>query len=164
MGVVVYDVDGVLVDASERMRRARDSGDFWEAFLDPQLLALDKPVREMIERANRDIASGRRVVLLTGRPERLREATLEELRRFGLNVDGVEALLMRGDRDRRPAYLVKPSLLSEYLARTGGRVEEVYEDDEKVARRLRARHPEAKVYLVSRGKARPLRGLDEWLG
>ncbi len=163
MSTVVYDIDGVLVDPSERMEAARRAGDFWKAFLDPGLLRLDKPYSGLIERANRDIAAGRRVVLLTGRPERLRRATLDELRRFGLNVEGVAALLMRHDRDRRPARLVKPELLEHYLG-PGEEPAEVYEDEEEVALEIRRRFPRARVYLVSRGAVRPLRGLEGWLG
>jgi len=162
VGVVVYDIDGVLVDPSERMEAARRAGDFWRAFLDPGLLRLDKPYPGMVERANRDAAAGRRVILLTGRPERLRHATLDELRRFGLNVDSVE-LVMRRDRDRRPARIVKPELLEHYLG-PGVEPDEVYEDELGVALELRRRFPRARIYLVARGEARPLRGLDDWLG
>jgi len=160
----VYDIDGVLVDPQLRLRKARESGDFWKAFLDPSLLVLDKPVPSMIERANTDMRAGRPVILVTGRPERLRQATLDELEGFGLDVEGLAALLMRRDGDKRPAWLVKPDLLRAYVEESGISVGEIYEDELKVAEAYLKAFPSAKVYLVSRGAVKPLRRLDSFFG
>jgi hypothetical protein len=73
------------------------------------------------------------VVFLTGRPERLRRATVVWLERAGL---GEHRLYMRGNGDRRPARQVKRRVL-ERLAGTR-RIAVVVDDDPAVCAELRA--------------------------
>jgi len=105
--VVVFDLDGVLIDSSERYRLALAEVDsnakshvdlpkdkrnqFWRVFLSEKYMHLDKPVPEAIEMLNK-----RRerfpIVIITGRTDNMLSKTLDQLRRFGIEFD---VLVMR---------------------------------------------------------------------
>lgn len=88
---VVFDIDGVLSDATSRQhfieRGRRDWGAFFEA-------CGDDPVIEEVARLLELLDPALRVVLLTGRPLRVRPQTLAWLERYGLRWD----LLVMRDR------------------------------------------------------------------
>jgi hypothetical protein len=108
--LAIIDLDGVVADVRHRLhhleRRPKDWGAFFAAARDdeahPEGLAIVATLAEDHE-----------IVFLTGRPAHLREATLEWLDRHGL---GGHRLVMRPDRDRRPAAVVKLERLED-LAR-----------------------------------------------
>jgi len=105
--VVVFDLDGVLVDSSHRYSLSLAEVDpsasshidlpkdrrnqFWRIFLSEKYMHLDKPVQTAIELLNK-----RRerfpVVIITGRTNNMLNATLDQLKRFGIEFD---ALIMR---------------------------------------------------------------------
>ena len=91
--------------------------------------------------------------MYTGRPERLRETTLKELRRFG--VSRVDWLVMRRDGDKRPDYVAKVEELSRLAAREGLEVVEVHDDNPKVLERVKRLFPEARLYLHYPGGYKP---------
>jgi len=155
--VYVFDVDGVLVDASERLREAlhrigvmdivhprslnpRLRARFWRVFLSEELLAYDRPrrvgINMLLDRLNRGV-----VLILTGRPYRLRRATLRELEEAGIPVRRA-LLIMRPRGDRRRDYEFKSSVL-----RRIPRVVEVHDDELEVLERVRRIHPSARLYL-----------------
>jgi phosphoglycolate phosphatase-like HAD superfamily hydrolase len=97
---VVFDVDGVLSDASRRQhfleRPRRDWNAFFEACGDDDLIAEVARLLDVLD-------SGHRVVLLTARPLRVQPQTLAWLRRYGLRWD---LLIMRewGDYSASQAF------------------------------------------------------------
>lgn len=103
--LAVFDLDGTLADTRHRLHfldsRPRD----WDAFF--AAAPADPPLAEGVDLALAG-AAGHEVVYVTGRPERCRRDTVEWLERHGL-PEG--RLMMRGDRDRRPARVTKPELL-----------------------------------------------------
>jgi uncharacterized HAD superfamily protein len=109
---VVIDIDGVVADVRHRLHLVERRPKDWDAFFDAA--DADRPLAEGIAVVAR-LSKDHEVVYLTGRPERLRGATLAWLRRNGLPAGD---LIMRRPGDRRPARLVKVELLRR-LARDG---------------------------------------------
>lgn len=139
MRVAVFDVDGVLVDCDSRIREATLRSErlpesearrvFWETFLNPELLRLDRPRLLGIE-LFRDRVKRYRVLIITGRPERLRRCTIRQLREFGIDPSRILGLLMRSNDDKRPSSVVKRELLERFLdEHPEATVMEVHDDD-----------------------------------
>jgi len=151
MHCFVFDVDGVLVDPSRRYREAlrRSRGDrdfFWELFLSPSLMALDEPRRLGINLLLDRLKRGR-VIIVTGRPERLRRVTINQLSGFGVPIKRVDAVLMREDGDLRKEWHVKPEILKAYVAARGLRVVEVHDDEPRTLEAISRVFPKARLYL-----------------
>lgn len=99
--VVVFDLDGVLFDVSERLRavlrelgadKIPDKGElrhrFWELFLSEKYMRLDKPNAHFVELAKEYKARGYGVVIVTGRIyESQGSRTLEQLQTSGVPFD-----------------------------------------------------------------------------
>jgi len=97
---VVFDIDGVLSDAVGRQHFLERGRRDWEAFFEA---CGDDPVIEEIARLLELLDDSLQVVLLTGRPLRVRPQTLAWLERYGLRWD---LLIMRdwGDYSRVTAF------------------------------------------------------------
>jgi hypothetical protein len=125
----VIDLDGVLADVRHRLRHiegpVRDWTEFFAGIPDDPVLPEGRAVAERL-------AADHRIVYLTGRPERTRDATQSWLRRHGLPQG---ELIMRRERDRRPARVTKPGLLRR-LAGAGGVIAVVVDDDPEVCAAL----------------------------
>jgi hypothetical protein len=153
------DIDGVLADVRHRLhhieRRPRD----WDGFF---AAAVDDPVHPegiaLVETLEKD----HEVVFLTGRPGRLSTDTERWLTQHGV---GGHRLIMRPERDRRPAATLKVELLREYAG--GRRVAVVVDDDGEVLRTMRAAgYPTFHATWERRGdeEARELNVAQEQLG
>lgn len=106
--IAVVDIDGVIADVRHRLHFVKGSPRDWDGFFDAA--PFDGVLlrgRSWIEDA---LASGLDIVYLTGRPERCRAATQGWLAEHGFPT---ATLLMRSDRDRRPARLLKVQALVE---------------------------------------------------
>ena len=86
---VVFDVDGVLADASGRQHYLSGMRRDWDAFFEA---AGADPLIPEVARLLELLDPGLAVVLLTARPARIRQDTLAWLQRFGLRYD---LLIMR---------------------------------------------------------------------
>ncbi len=103
MAVLSFDIDGTLVNSTDRLMSCMENGKVdWKCFLDCGKLHMDQPIPFNISIINKAIRSGLTVILVTGRPERMRECTLSQLMKFGVNVSGIRVLVMRRDYDDRP--------------------------------------------------------------
>ncbi len=133
--VISFDIDGVLVDASRRLRLCL-SGDGvdWGCFLDCEKLALDEPKERYVELAHVLSKRGYYVVVITGRPERMRACTEEQLRSYGVEY---KALYMRPDGDRRQDPLYKADAVIA-LRRSGVEVIVHFDDNPETAKALNA--------------------------
>jgi acid phosphatase class B len=135
-GVVVFDIDGVLLDSSQRYNHCQSitktRREFWQCFFDCSLLHLDRPNERLIQLARAFKRLGWRVVILTGRVETMRDCTMEELRRFGVPFD---ELLMRLPRDFRKASSVKKDVVCGWVGVFGRVI--AYDDDPSVVYSLR---------------------------
>ena len=107
---VVFDIDGVLSDATSRQhfieRGRRDWGAFFEA-------CGDDPVIEEVARLVELLDPSLTVVLLTGRPLRVQPQTLAWLERYGLRWD---LLVMRDRGDYSQVTTFKRAVVADLRA------------------------------------------------
>ena len=119
---VIFDIDGVLADAAGR-QHFLDWGD-WKSFFEA---CGDDPVIEEIVRLLELLDPSLQVVLLTGRPRRVQDATLAWLERYGLRWD---LLIMRQYGDYAGVDHFKRESLGELVAR-GFDIRLALDDDPK---------------------------------
>jgi hypothetical protein len=121
---VVFDMDGVLSDASTRQHYLEYPRRDWEAFFhacgDDALIAEVARLLEVID-------AGHHVVLLTARPLRVRPQTLAWLKRYGLRWD---LLIMREHSDWMASALFKERSVDE-LRDYGFDLRLAFEDDRR---------------------------------
>jgi phosphoglycolate phosphatase-like HAD superfamily hydrolase len=125
----VIDLDGVLADVTHRLHHISGGSTNWERFFEgmeadplyPEGLAL-----------SRELAQAHRLVFLSGRPERYRGPTERWLATHDVPPGDV---LLRGDRDRRPARVVKLEVLRRLSDEAPVAV--VVDDDPEVCRSAR---------------------------
>lgn len=136
--IAVFDIDGVLADATHRQHHLAARPKDWDAFFgevgaDP---VIEAGVRRYLEEATRH-----EVVLMSGRPERTRHDTREWLTRNGL---GEPRMILREDADFRPAAVVKSELIG--LVALPSDVAILVDDDVSVVARLTAMGYPAEVF------------------
>ena len=121
MGLAILDIDGVLADVRHRLGFVQSRPKDWEGFF--AAAPDDTPLPRGLERAA-ELADLGDVVYLTGRPERCRGDTERWLMAHGFPQARV---VMRPDRDRRPARLFK---LEQVRRLAGAGVVDVVVDDD----------------------------------
>jgi phosphoglycolate phosphatase-like HAD superfamily hydrolase len=127
--LAVIDLDGVVADVRHRLHHLESRPKDWDAFF---AAARDDEAHPEGLSIVRTLAEDHEIVFLTGRPAHLRQATLEWLDEHGL---GGHRLLMRPERDRRPAAVVKLERLED-LARERT-IGVVVDDDPRVLEAVR---------------------------
>lgn len=126
----VVDIDGVLADVRHRLRHVEQTPKDWGAFF----AAADRdPVLPEGRAVAQRLAEDHDLVYLSGRPEWLRDVTLAWLQRYDIPTG---ELLLRTDRDRRPARVLKVEILRR-LSRER-RVDAFVDDDPEVCAAARA--------------------------
>ena len=130
-GWAIIDIDGVLADVRHRLLHVERSPKDWDAFF--AAAPLDPPLPRGIDVVHEQLAAGRRVAYVSGRPERCRADTVAWLEAQGLPST---PLHLRRDADRRPARLTKVELVRrlEHF----GPIEVVVDDDIAVVTAMRA--------------------------
>ena len=128
--LAVIDIDGVVADVRHRLHLIRQRPKRWDAFF--AAAADDPPLPDGVELV-RQLAAEHDVLWLTGRPERNRRLTQAWLAAQGLPD---RPLLMRRDRDFRPAKLAKRDELRRL--RRDREVAVVLDDDPEVVAVLTA--------------------------
>jgi hypothetical protein len=119
---VIFDIDGVLSDAAGRQHFIEQGNRDWSAFFEA---CGDDPVIEEIARLLELLDSSLAVVLLTGRPLRVRPQTLAWLRRYGLRWD---LLVMREQGDYAQVTSFKQRTVADLRAH-GFDLRLAFEDD-----------------------------------
>ena len=130
MSIVVFDIDGVLADATHRQHFVSQRPKDWDAFF---AAVGDDAVIEAGRARLLAAAADSEVVLVSGRPERTRTATLRWLADHGM---GTPRLILRADSDYRPAPVVKAELLASL--EKGGDIRAIIDDDVAVVKALAA--------------------------
>jgi hypothetical protein len=119
---VVFDIDGVLSDAAGRQRFLEEGRRDWTAFFEA---CGDDPLIEEIARLLELLDSSLAVILLTGRPQRVRPQTLAWLARYHLRWD---LLVMRAPRNVGSVAGFKQAVVED-LRRHGFDLRLAFEDD-----------------------------------
>jgi len=154
--VYVFDVDGVLVDVSEKIKAvmeelgvyAKDPRDldakkrskFWKLFLSEEYIIYDRPRHIGINLLLDRIEKGH-VAIVTGRPSDLKRATLKELKEYGIPVSKI-SFFFRRKGDFRKDYEVKCEIV-----RSLKNVVEVHDDSIEVLEHLARFLKNTKLYL-----------------
>jgi acid phosphatase class B len=139
----IFDLDGVIFDSSERFRKAleetgvseeefrsdyRKRSRVWEVFLSDKYIELDRVNPEAIGYILKAKMIGLDIVLLTGRPAKMLEKTVEMLRKNNIEYN---VLIMRANNDRSKDHEFKTRVIKK-LIETRIEVYEVYDDSEDV--------------------------------
>ena len=126
--IVFLDLDGTLCDDRWRRQAIPD----WDAY--HAGIPNDKP-RDIVREFCESLVDGF-LILLTGRPEKHRGATMEWLRRYDVPYDD---LLMRPNDDYASNAELKHRILTDFMARGGAYKNDVLviDNNQKVADRLR---------------------------
>lgn len=144
--LAVVDIDGVVANVRHRLHHLQHRPKRWGAFF--AAAVHDEPLHEglaLVEVLQRD----HEIIFLTGRPEHLRDDTVEWLARHGLDGHRLE---MRPEGERGPAAQLKVRIL-ERLAR-GREVGLVVDDDPMVIDAMAAAgHPTLLADWEPRGAA-----------
>ena len=128
---MVFDIDGVLSDAASRQHFIERGRRDWRAFFDA---CGDDPLIEEVARLVELLDPGLRVVLLTGRPQRVQPQTLAWLERYGLRWD---LLIMRDVGDYSAAREFKRDTVAQLRAH-GFDLRLAFEDDRRNLEMFRA--------------------------
>lgn len=116
---VVIDIDGTLFNVNERFNHAKKvakhpSPQFWDAFMNPKLVKLDKPIARTADRLKELKKAGHTIIYLSGRRENLMNETNNLLKKYGfpkgkvilrkkgkdttdMKVDVINSLKLKGD-------------------------------------------------------------------
>lgn len=105
---IIFDIDGVLADCSHRLPFIKNGQKDWNAFYSPEEMMKDEPIEAGIDLfRSLDARDDMALWLVTGRPERTRDATAKWLKKYDINCVSYIPLLMRDDGDHRPAHMIK---------------------------------------------------------
>lgn len=146
----VFDIDGVLLDVSQRIALAEklsrgNTSLFWHYFFSEELLQFDRPRRIGIDILLDRIDKGA-IIIVTGRPSRLRKITVGQLQSIGIPISSIKEIYMRSNNDLRKSYLFKLETIEDLLLK-GYTILEVHDDDEEFLKRIRRKLTNSKLYL-----------------
>lgn len=109
--IVLFDIDGTLMDIEHRRHFVSDGNNDWTSFLDPKIMEKDSPNWPVVNMAvllNAGVAN--RVIMVSARNERHREVTERQMEAVGL---GNCFLFLRADDDFRSDDQFKLDVLNE---------------------------------------------------
>jgi phosphoglycolate phosphatase-like HAD superfamily hydrolase len=130
--VVIFDLDGTLADISARRAILEKHPKDWDRFFSGMESDLPNlPLVNLFKILSRYEQYG--MVIVTGRPERYRDATTRWLNKHGLSPI---LMFMRGDNDRRADHLVKEEILNNIRAQ-GLEIQFVVDDRDTVVQMWR---------------------------
>lgn len=107
---VIFDIDGTLADTQHRLHHVLQHPKNWDAFFteaehDPVI----EPIRELVKLVTKQ---GVKVILVSGRTDKIRGLTTDWLSRNGIPFD---SLFMRSEGDHRADHIVKAEILDVIL-------------------------------------------------
>ena len=100
---IIFDIDGTLADPKDRLHflEKKDWNSFYDACLD------DAPIHHVIYLLQ-ELKKNHRIIILTGRPERIKDKTLQWLKANNISFDEI---YFRKNGDYRPDYEIKEEML-----------------------------------------------------
>lgn len=121
--VVVFDVDGTLMDEKHRAHLREEKK--WDEYFD--LCHLDTPIDAVVNLLKEYKEKGYEIWIMTGRKETSKEKTLQSFKEAGIEFDKIK---MRSVNVMIPDYVLKPAWIGKYIGKE--RVEAIYDDSQKV--------------------------------
>jgi predicted kinase len=130
---VLFDIDGTLADATHRLHHIKSKPPNWDAFFaecvnDPVI----EPIRDLAQTV---AAQGYKIILVSGRTDKVRAQTEEWLAQHGVPY---QELHMRAEGDYRQDFVVKSQILDAILAE-GNEIAFVVDDRPSVVAMWRER-------------------------
>ena len=131
---VIFDLDGTLAQCTDRLAKAQIHSDLknkkfdWNVFRDNGLLMKDTPHPQLLEILKMYVDIGYRIIIVTGRPDYLRDITMQWLAKN--NIPGIAGVYMRKADDHRQDSIIKKEILDNELKDHDIHV--VYEDRARV--------------------------------
>ena len=145
MKAVIFDIEGVLIDVSERLKLClEETGKkfgkiirshkelkgnarkyFWNCFMSEKYLEFDKPLECNIELAKK-LQENYKLILITGARDEIARVHEKRLRNYGLRF----IIFSRPKGNRLPSAVFKRRIIEE-LINEGYEIEKVFEDDEE---------------------------------
>ena len=103
--IILCDIDGTVANNDHRQHFLEGKKD-WDGFFDK--LDEDEPIRPIINKVIENNKSGKKIIFLTGRPERYRDKTETWLKKyFPFNIK----MLMRNNNDQRNKLIIKKEII-----------------------------------------------------
>ena len=132
---VVFDIDGTLADLSHRLKWIQGEEKNWDKFYEKVEEDKEiKPIAQIFYLYSNFLAPSARLICITGRPERTREATLQWFEKeIGATPD---ELYMRENHDFRPDVEVKREWV-ERLRKEGYEFILAFEDRDRIVKMYR---------------------------
>jgi len=158
MEAAIFDLDGVIANVNERIEKALnelgkkklnelsrgEKKKFWEIFLNPELLELDKPNMDIIDYIKKLKDRGLKIIIVTGRTQKQKNETLKQLNFWEVPYDEI---YFRRAGDLRKDSIYKREVVKRLLKR-GYNIVELWEDSNEVIKELRSLIPNAKIVKV----------------
>lgn len=135
MIIYVFDIDGTLADLNHRLKWVQGEEKNWDKFYEEvDKDEVIKPIASIFRLLVLFLKPSARIICITGRPERTREATLKWFEeKLGLVPDEI---FMRKNHDYRPDVEVKREWI-EKLRKEGYDFELAFEDRDRVVKMYR---------------------------
>ncbi len=122
----VFDLDGTLCNCAHRLHFIEKKPKRWDLFI--KGIEDDTPYDDVVFLAQTFKDLGHNIIICTGREATGKDATVDWLIKHRVQFDG---LYMRGIRDYRPDYVVKPEL-GNTIQTDFGKIFMVFEDRTQV--------------------------------
>jgi hypothetical protein len=144
--IVIVDIDNTLSLSDNRFNLAKkpNGKTDWDIVHDPDNIILDKPFYPMIDLVKKYKSDGFEIILLTGRPESVRNATEFWLQKYDIEY---EQLYMR---EKKEHFLKAPIFKRKvYEERIKSNIFCAYDDDEEIIQMWNSLGiPAFKVYTI----------------
>lgn len=131
-GVILCDLDGTLADVDHRLHFVKNvEKKDWDGFFNA--IPKDKLRKEVADMVLKHEEAGRKIFIITARPERFRDLTETWLEKKFKGYRFWEAIIMRPDGDSRPDTEIKSKMLETYFPDISW-IKEVIDDRPSVIR------------------------------
>lgn len=133
--LVAFDIDGTLADNSHRLHHIQGEKKDWKSFFAE--MGDDMPIPQICDLCSFMMATGNKVIFISGRPREYGPTTQDWLARCVAPQAFTKPLYMRRTGDHRQDYVVKEELLYTYVVPEVGFPDLVFDDRDQVVRMWR---------------------------
>jgi phosphoglycolate phosphatase-like HAD superfamily hydrolase len=145
--LLVLDLDGTLIDSQKRWVECQklypnDKRGFWNCFQSERFMYMDSPKDNVITYAKSLIDNETVVVVVSGRSERQKEKTLEQLRDIGI---GFNEIYLRKEKDFRKDFQFKGEIMSQLILKYNPAELILIDDSDDVLNYISRNFPDVKV-------------------
>jgi len=145
--LLVLDLDGTLIDSQKRWAECQklypnDKRSFWSCFQSERFMHMDSPKDNVITYAKSLIDNETVVVIVSGRSERQKEKTLEQLRDIGI---GFSEIYLRKEKDFRKDFQFKGEIIKQLIQKYNPAETILIDDSDDVLNDISRNFPDVKV-------------------